>query len=91
MRTTVRIDDDLLRRLREQAHREEISAKLIDRILRCGLAALPRGKKASRPYREKAFHMGEPKAPIDKALALAASLEDEETGMLRGARPSRSP
>ena len=56
-----------------------------------GTFGSPMWNAFSRPYREKAFHMGEPKAPIDKALALAASLEDEETGMLRGARPSRSP
>jgi hypothetical protein len=79
MRTTVQIDDELLRRLKEQAHREGTSlAKLINRVLRCGIAALRQGKKPSRPYREKTFSMGEPKVPLDKALALAAALEDEE-------------
>jgi hypothetical protein len=80
MRTTVQIDDHLLRTLKEQAHREGISlAKLVNRVLQCGVNAMQRPAKSAPTYREKTFRMGEPKAPLDKALALAAALEDEET------------
>jgi hypothetical protein len=79
MRTTVRIDDDLLRSLKERAHREGVSlTKLINSVLRCGLTAAGQKNRRVRPYREKTFHMGPPKVPLTKALALAASLEDEE-------------
>jgi hypothetical protein len=79
MRTTVQIDDDLLRTLKEQAHREGTSlAKLINRVLHHGVNALRVENKSSRPYREKTFRMGEACAPLDKALSLAAAMEDEE-------------
>ena len=79
MRTTVQIDDELMRWLKEQAHRERTSVStLINRLLRSGMLALRQAGKPPRPYRERTFHMGKPKAPLDKALALAVSLEDEE-------------
>jgi hypothetical protein len=79
MRTTVQIDDDLLRDLKEQAHREGTSvAKLINRVLRRGMDASERADKPGRPYREKTFRMGEPTVNLNKALALAAALEDDE-------------
>ena len=80
MRTTVRIDDDLLRSLKERAHREGTSlTKLINRVVRQGLSGIEQAKPLSRRYREKTFPMGEPRQSLDKALALAAYLEDEET------------
>jgi hypothetical protein len=80
MRTTVQIDDGLLRTLKEQAHREGTSlAKLVNRVLRQGLDVSEQRRKSVRPYREKTFAMGQPKVNLDKALALAAALEDEET------------
>ena len=79
MRTTVHIDDDLLRTLREQAHREGTSlARLINRILRLGMNASQQARKPGRPYREKTFRMGESTLNLDKALALSAALEDDE-------------
>jgi hypothetical protein len=79
MRTTVQIDDDLLRDLKEQAHREGTSlVKLMNRVLRRGMIALRQADKPGRPYREKTFRMGEPKVNLDKALVLSASLEDAE-------------
>ena len=79
MRTTVKIDDDLLRELKEQAHREGTSlAKLVNRVLRRGLDASRQAKTPVRPYREKTYNMGVPNVNLDKALALAAALEDEE-------------
>ena len=80
MRTTVQIDDDLIHELKERAHLEGVSlARLINRTLRHGISAMGQHSKLRRPYREKTFPMGEPKVNLDKALALAASLEDEET------------
>ncbi len=79
MRTTVRIDDDLMRRLKERAHREGTSlTKLINWLLRRGFnAAQDEGGPVAR-YREETFSMGSPTVNLDKSLALAASLEDEE-------------
>ncbi len=80
MRTTVRIDDDLLRDLKEQAHREGTSlANLVNKAIRRGLRSSDKGGKQPRPYRQKTYHMGVPKVNLDKALALAFAMEDEET------------
>jgi len=79
MRTTVTIDDDLLRDLKEQARREGTSlAKMFNRVLRLGMGALGRKNRPARSFREKTFAMGEPKVDLDKAIGLAATLEDEE-------------
>lgn len=80
MRTTIRIDDDLLRSLKEQAHQDGVSlAVLVNRVLRRGVEALRQAGKPERPSREKTFSMGEPKVDLNKALALASAMEDEET------------
>jgi hypothetical protein len=79
MRTTVRIDDDLLRKLKEQAHRESISlTRLLDRTLRAGMQAPRARARRRRRFREQTYSMGAPRYNLDKALALAATLEDEE-------------
>lgn len=78
MRTTVRIDDDLMRELKQRAHQENVSlSHLINRELRRGLASTSKGK-VRRRYREKTFALGSPTVNLDKALSLAAALEDEE-------------
>ncbi|MDX1606260.1 MAG: hypothetical protein R3202_08705 [Candidatus Competibacterales bacterium] len=78
MRTTLRIDDELLRQLKEQAHRENVSlTRLVNRTLRAGMQQSRRSGR--RPaYREQTYSMGEPQLNLDRALALAADLEDEE-------------
>lgn len=79
MRTTVRIEDGLMRELKELAHREGLSlTRLINRVLRRGLNAQQEERNVDRRRREKTFRMGQPRVDLDKALALAASLEDEE-------------
>ena len=79
MRTTVTIDDDLLHELKEQAREEGTSlAKLINRLLRHGIEEIRRGGKEARPFHQTTYPMGQPKVKLDKALALAASLEEEE-------------
>lgn len=79
MRTTVRIDDELLRKLKEQARKEDTSLnRLLDRTLRAGMRASPKPGSARRRHREGTHAMGLPRIKLDKALALAAALEDEE-------------
>ncbi|MEE9279318.1 MAG: ribbon-helix-helix protein, CopG family [Myxococcota bacterium] len=76
MRTTVRLDDDLLAELKEQAHREGISlTQLMNRVLRAGLKAT---KPRRRRIRIQTVDMGPPKIDLGKALHVAADLEDEE-------------
>lgn len=78
MRTTVRIDDDLLSDLKARARREKLSLnRLMNLLLRRGLADA-RVRPPAR-YREKARPMGQPLFDLDKALALAAALDDEQT------------
>jgi hypothetical protein len=79
MRSTFRIDDDLLEELREQAHREKVSlTRLLNRVLRSGMEA-KRDRAPRRPrHREQTYAMGEPRTDLRKALALAAALEDDE-------------
>jgi hypothetical protein len=79
MRSTFRIDDDLLEALREQAHQEKVSlTRLVNRVLRSGMETKG-GRGSRRPrYREQTYAMGEPRIDLRKALALAAALEDEE-------------
>ncbi len=79
MRTTVRIDDDLMLQLKQRAHREGTSlTKLLNRLLRRGFSAAGKEDGPVEEYREKTFSMGAPKVNLDKALALAALMEDEE-------------
>ncbi|MEO8055406.1 MAG: hypothetical protein ABI768_09635 [Acidobacteriota bacterium] len=76
MRTTTRIDDELLEALKEQAARDGTSlAKVLNRVLRSGLAA-SRAPVRRRRHHEKPFAMGRPAADLRKALALAARMED---------------
>jgi len=79
VRTTVRIHDDLLRALKAEARRESISlTRLLDRVLRAGLRAAREPRRPRRRYREATHAMGRPTVPLDKALGLAATLEDAE-------------
>jgi hypothetical protein len=54
---------------------------MINRTLKSGLQASVMRRPKRTVYREKTLALGNPYPPIDKALALAAALEDEE--MLR--------
>ena len=79
MRSTVRIDDDLMIELEARAHAESVSlTRILNRTLRAGLARLRPDGARRRPFRQKTAAMGQPMADLDKALALAARLEDEE-------------
>ena len=80
MRTTLTIDDPVARQLRDEAHRTGRSFKaVVNETLRAGLAR--RGTpRARRPYRLEPVSLGEVIGGhnLDRALDLAARLEDEE-------------
>lgn len=79
MRTTVRLDDELLEQLKARARRDNVSiTRLLNRVVRLGLQAAEARPAPRRPFREKPVSMGRPRVPLDKALALASSLEEEE-------------
>ncbi len=79
MRSTVRIDDDLMVALKARASEEGISlTRVLNRVLRVGMAAPKRGRSEARPYRQRTFAMGQPLIDLDKALALSDRLEEEE-------------
>ena len=81
MRTTVRLDDQLLNELPRLALKEGVSlTRLMNRVVRRGLESLVASSaRPKKPFRQRTYAMGKPKLPLDKESSLAASLEDEET------------
>jgi hypothetical protein len=78
MRTTLNIDDDLIRQIKQQAQKSRTPLRqVVNAALRKGLAGL-RPTRSKKRYVCPAFDMGKPTVNLDKALALAASLEDNE-------------
>lgn len=78
MRTTVDIETPLLKRLRAEARRRGVSFKdLLQGFIRRGLQERT---PSPGPYRTPSFSMGSPEEHVrlDKALALASALEDDE-------------
>jgi hypothetical protein len=79
VRTTLTIDDGIARALKELAHRSGKPFKqIVNDTLRAGLAAP--GVRRSRPYKVRPAALGGLAAGInlDKALALADAIEDQE-------------
>ena len=77
MRTTTRIEDNILEELKALARKEDVPlTRVLNRTLRAGLEAAPTRRR--RRYREKTFAMGRPRIDLRKALAEAAKMEDEE-------------
>ena len=78
MRSTVRIDDDLMTALRVRSEDEGLTmTRMLNRLLRSGIAAESSAARRLR-YREETACMGGPRVDLDKALALASALEDDE-------------
>jgi len=78
MRTTLRIDDDLMRQLKDRARREEVSLnRLVNDTLRSSLANPPAQPKKKK-FVQRTRPMGRPLIDLTKASAFAAQLEDEE-------------
>jgi len=70
----------LLERLKREAHRQNVSlTRLINRTIRAGLAG-GASRRRVRAYKEQVHAMGAPRQSLDKALSLAAGLEDDEIG-----------
>jgi hypothetical protein len=79
MRTTVDIEPQLLKRLRDEAHKNGVPLKeFLNGVIRRGLD--DRTTATLDRYECPTFAMGDPLTgfSIDKALAFAAALEDEE-------------
>jgi hypothetical protein len=75
MRTTLTIDPDVRLLLERRMNERGLSFKeVVNGALRDGL--LGAGEKAV--FHTPTFALGEPLVPLDKALALAGELEDEE-------------
>ena len=80
MRTTLNIADDILRELKARAHQTGASlTRVANDLLRVGLDRRADTSRPRRRYREELADLGEPRVNLDRALALAAQLEDEET------------
>lgn len=78
MRTTLNIDDDLLRQLKQCAVKSCIPLRqLVNAALRKGLNSL-RPTRTAKAYTCRSFRMGKPTVNLDKALTLAADMEDVE-------------
>jgi hypothetical protein len=80
MRTTLTIEDDLARTLKEKAFRTGASFKVVvNQALRAGLEAGDATRKPRR-YRLEPASLGGlcQSVDLDKALALAETLEDRE-------------
>ena len=77
MRTTVTLDSDVTALLDKAMRERKLTFKeALNQAVRSGLAT---PAAASVPFHTPTFRMGvEPAVPLDKALRLAAELEDEE-------------
>lgn len=77
MRTTVTLDEDVAAKLQQVARERGVSFKAaLNGAVRDGLAA---GAPSTRSFRVQARPLGiRPDIDVDKALSLAAELEDTE-------------
>ena len=76
MRTTVTLEADVERELKEEARRTgEPFKQVINRVIRAGLRA---GNVAQPTYEPLVFDLGPASVDLTQAAALAAQLEDDE-------------
>ena len=77
MRSTVRIDDDLMEALEARARSEGTSlAHVLNAVLRQELKAASESR-AERRFEQRTASLGDTLFDTDKALSVAASLEDD--------------
>lgn len=79
MRTTIDLDDSLLQRLKDDAHRQGIAFRtLLHRVIQRGLESTEAPSEA--PYTVPAVSLGQVREGVNlvKALQLASTLDDEE-------------
>ena len=75
MRTTVTLDPDTDAMVRRLMRERDLTFKqAVNAAIRSGAAPTRRRKPVATPT----FDMGPPAVPLDKALRIAADLEDEE-------------
>ncbi len=78
MRTTVTLDDDLADLLKQRARERDVPFKrALNDAIRAGLAESAKAPKRYRMKPGSPLHL-RPGIDLDKALQLAAELEDEE-------------
>lgn len=74
MRTTVTLDPDVEALLKKQMKERGLTFKqAVNDAIRAGL-----DRRARKPFRTPTFDMGPARFPIEKALHLAAELEDQD-------------
>lgn len=79
MRTTVTLDEDVEQIVRRRMRERDLSFKeALNDVVRDGV------RSPAAPFRTATARMGEPTVNLDRALRIAAELEDEE--LLRKAR-----
>lgn len=75
VRTTVTLDDDTLALLRRQMRERGVSFKVaLNDAIRDGA----QGRPAPAPFQTRTADLGVPTVSLDRALQIAAELEDEE-------------
>jgi len=78
MRTTLTIDDDVAAQLDELRRRRDTSLKdLINEALRRGLQSMRTRPKMNRPFKTRAFDLGQPLISLDNVAEALANLEGE--------------
>lgn len=75
MRTTVTLDPDVKRILDQKMRERGVSFK---EALNDSVRASAAKPGATKRFVQKTHSMGQPSVPLNKALALAAALEDDE-------------
>lgn len=75
MRTTVTLDDDVIQLVRRRMTEQQVSfKKALNDAVRDGAA----GRPNPRAFSTRLVDMGVPAVNLDRALQVAAELEDEE-------------
>jgi len=75
MRTTVTLEPDVEALVKRRMREGDITFKdAVNDAIRAGLAP----PKRRKPFRTRTYDMGPPKVNLDKALQLAAAMEDQE-------------
>ena len=75
MRTTVTLDPDVEELIRREMHERRMSFK---QVVNDGLRRALRDPGTPRRVETPSFDLGLPRTDLDRALALAGALEDEE-------------
>jgi hypothetical protein len=75
MRTTITLDPDVEELVRREMHERRVSFK---QAVNDGLRAGLRDARPTEDFETPTFDLGTPRANLDRALALAGALEDEE-------------